>query len=183
MDRDRLKPCYLWTTSQLAWILNLPLMNAHDLLMQFQRKSLPPRPRRLLHSPVWLLSDGDCITVEWYIVCQVSGVFIAAEVCVRVSVCLVFCRPELISSDSHMARSTANGPCCTVQQPATIFTAGLTQTALVVPLETRCSEIRKDPFHTSAASGETKGKWEEEQIRERQLRGGGGGSCVQEAWS
>lgn len=38
-------------------------------------KVYPLVQRLLLHSPVWQLSDGDCITVEWNIVCQVSDFF------------------------------------------------------------------------------------------------------------
>lgn len=40
------------------------------------RGKVHPHVQRLqLHSQVWLLSDSDCITVEWRIMCQVSDVF------------------------------------------------------------------------------------------------------------
>lgn len=89
--------------------------------------------------------------------------------------CLVFRLPELISPAlgriPRAALSCDISPRCAVQQPAPspLQICKLTQMTLRVPLETRCSEIRKDPFHTSAArqrDGWTKGKWEGGRIKE-----------------
>lgn len=89
--------------------------------------------------------------------------------------CFVFRLPELISRAlrriPRAALSCDISPRCAVRHPAPspLQICKLTQMTLRVPLETRCSEIRKDPFHTSAArqrDGWTKGKWEGGRIKE-----------------
>lgn len=75
---DRLKCWYLWTESSwhefLIW-----LMNAHHLLMQLQRKSLPCRPRAAVSlsgsfsSPLLLACDC-CFLMGRRIPCQASCV-------------------------------------------------------------------------------------------------------------
>lgn len=90
----------------------------------------PHVQRPLLHSWVWLLSDSGYVTVEWYIMCQVSDVCrwlqFAFVSNVYIPSCHIwvscFLTTELISwapgHFSHMTLSSNSSPCCTVQQPA-----------------------------------------------------------------
>lgn len=60
-----------------------------------------------------------------------------------------------VSSDISRHRTVRRAQHSTASADSTAHPTQMTL-GLLVPLETRCSEIRKDPFHTSAASEETK---------------------------
>lgn len=158
-------------------------------------KVYPPVQRQLFHSQVLfgffftVVTHGGRVTSGRHIACQVSsppprpqtaevllfGSHVRVPSCHIWCECLVFRLPELISRAlgriPRAALSCDISPRCAVRQPAPspLQICKLTQMTLRVPLETRCSEIRKDPFHTSAArqrDGWTKRKWEGGRIKE-----------------
>lgn len=74
IDRDKLMPYYPWTKSQLAWILNLTHECPWFIDAVPQEKFTPMSKGYCFTLAFDSYSDSDCITVEWYIVCQVSDV-------------------------------------------------------------------------------------------------------------
>lgn len=156
-------------------------MNAHHLLMPLQSKSLPCCPRAAvsfsgLFPRLW--SHDCCVPMGRHITCQASCVkhqtrcfcvtfsHVTPPASPRLHLTSRFPAPELIwralGRVPAAALSCDISPRCAFQQPAVVPTANRTQMTLRrVPLETRCSEIRKDPFHTSAVRQRdvrTKGK-------------------------
>lgn len=139
-------------------------------------KVYPAVQEQLFHSQVLLFHHCCCRTTaafQWGDVSHVRR---------RVSSCATFSHvfptgvafevsllaPELIWRALKHAPASALScdisPQCAFQQPADVHTTNRTQMTLRVPLETRCSGISKDPFHTSAARQRdvrTKGKVEE----------------------
>lgn len=162
------KQAYGRLKAGLHEFLNL-LMNAHNLLMLFQRKSLSLS----LQAAAFLSCSTSLKQLLHY-----SGVrYNVSNVRYLYTAAVCFCFRclcgELIFKDlmnppapqphTHTINSIIS-PCCSAHQP-TISSEKLTQTTLSVPLETRCSEIRKDPFHTSAASRD------KETVRQREVGG------------
>lgn len=191
-DRQAHAPISMNQT-QLAWILNL----AHECSSFIdaapeEKFTLPSNGScftlKLLFCFFFtVVTHGGCVTSGRHIACQVvpsrpqkaEVLLFASHVrvppCHIWCECLVFRLPELISRAlgriPRAALSCDISPRCAVRQPAPspLQICKLTQMTLRVPLETRCSEIRKDPFHTSAArqrDGWTKGKWEGGRIKE-----------------